>query len=179
MALVFKRWYGFHTTWLSTHTNHSPSPTPANCLVLDEFFKITMEKIIFPPKDKRSMSKIAAIQFLHDFFFHKFIYLFIYFYFWLHWVFVAVRGLSLVVARGGYSSLRWAGFSLWWLLLLQSRGSRCVGFSSCGTWAQKLWRTGLVAPRHMGSSRTRARTRVPCIGRRILNHCATREVPIA
>ena len=28
----------------------------------------------------------------------------------------------------------------------------------------------------MGSSRTRARTRVPCIGRLILNHCATREV---
>ena len=27
----------------------------------------------------------------------------------------------------------------------------------------------------MGSSRTRARTRVACIGRRILNHCATRE----
>ena len=35
---------------------------------------------------------------------------------------------------------------------------------------------GLVAPRHVGPSRTRARTRVPCIGRRILNHCATREV---
>ena len=30
----------------------------------------------------------------------------------------------------------------------------------------------------MGSSRTRAWTRVPCIGRRILNHCATGEVPI-
>ena len=29
----------------------------------------------------------------------------------------------------------------------------------------------------MGSSRIRAQTRVPCIGRRILNHCATREVP--
>ena len=28
----------------------------------------------------------------------------------------------------------------------------------------------------MGSSRTRALTRVPCIGRRILNHCTTREV---
>ena len=28
----------------------------------------------------------------------------------------------------------------------------------------------------MGSSRTRARTHVSCIGRRILNHCATREV---
>ena len=36
---------------------------------------------------------------------------------------------------------------------------------------------GLVAPRHVGSSRTRARTRVPCIGRWILNHCTTREVP--
>ena len=35
---------------------------------------------------------------------------------------------------------------------------------------------GLVAPRHVGSSRTRARTRVPCIGRQILNHCTTREV---
>ena len=34
---------------------------------------------------------------------------------------------------------------------------------------------GLVAPWHVGSSRTRARTHVPCIGRRILTHCATRE----
>ena len=38
-----------------------------------------------------------------------------------------------------------------------------------------MWCTGLFAPRHVGSSRTRARTHVPCIGRRILNHCATRE----
>ena len=63
----------------------------------------------------------------------------------------------------------------------------CAGFSRCGAWtqqlwltgsraqAQQLWRTGLVAPRHVGSSQTRARTRVPCIGRRILNHCASRE----
>ena len=41
--------------------------------------------------------------------------------------------------------------------------------SSCGS--------GLVAPWHVGSSQTRARTRVPCIGRQILNHCATRETP--
>ena len=38
-----------------------------------------------------------------------------------------------------------------------------------------MWLTGLVAPWHVGSSRTRARTRVPCIGRQILNRCATRE----
>ena len=43
--------------------------------------------------------------------------------------------------------------------------------------AQQLWLTGPVAPRHVGSSQTRARTRVPCIGRRTLNHCATREAP--
>ena len=39
-----------------------------------------------------------------------------------------------------------------------------------------MWCTGLVAPQHVGSSQTRDRTCVPCIGRRILNHCATREV---
>ena len=40
-----------------------------------------------------------------------------------------------------------------------------------------MWLTGLVAPWHVGSSQTRARTRVPRIGRQILNHCATREAP--
>ena len=40
-----------------------------------------------------------------------------------------------------------------------------------------MWLTGLVALRHVGSSQTRAQTRVPCIGRQILNHCATREAP--
>ena len=73
-----------------------------------------------------------------------------------------MRGLSPVAASGGHSS------------------SRCVGLSCCGAQApdaraQQLWLTGLVAPRHVGSSQTRARTRVPCIGRQILNHCATRE----
>ena len=40
-----------------------------------------------------------------------------------------------------------------------------------------MWLTGSVAPRHVGSSQTRARTRVPCIGRQTPNHCATREAP--
>ena len=66
-------------------------------------------------------------------FFKKFIYLFIYF--WLSWVFVAVHGLSLVAASWGYSWLRCMGFSLQWLLLLRGMGSRCGGFSSCGSWA--------------------------------------------
>ena len=63
-------------------------------------------------------------------------------YFWLCWVFVAVHGLSLVAVSRGYSSLLCAGFSLRWLLLLLSTGSRHVGFSSCGTRAQQLWLTG-------------------------------------
>ena len=56
-------------------------------------------------------------------------------YFWLCWIFVAARGLSLVEASGGYSSLRCTGLSLRWLLLLRSMGSRRTGFSSCGSWA--------------------------------------------
>ena len=50
-------------------------------------------------------------------------------------MFVAAPGLSLVVASGGYSLLQCAGFSLQWLLLLRSMGSRHVGFSSCGSQA--------------------------------------------
>ena len=48
-------------------------------------------------------------------------------FFRLHWVFIAARGLSLVATSGGYSSLRCSGFSLRWLLLLRSTGSRRVG----------------------------------------------------
>ena len=57
--------------------------------------------------------------------FFFFINLFIYF--WLCWVFVSVRGFSLVAASGGHSSSRCAGFSLLWPLLLRSTGSRRTG----------------------------------------------------
>ena len=42
--------------------------------------------------------------------------------------------------------------------------------------AQELWRTDLLALWYVGSFQARDQTRVPCIGRRILNHCAAREV---
>ena len=56
-------------------------------------------------------------------------YLFIYFliYLWLCWVFVSVRGLSLVAASGGHSSSWCVGLSLSWPLLLRSTGSRRAG----------------------------------------------------
>ena len=120
----------------------------------------------------KTNSSLFIFFFVKVFFLNEFICLFIYF--WLHWVFTGARGLSLVAVSGGYSSLQCAGFSLQWLFLLWSTGSRSAGFSSV---ARGLSSCGLVVLQHVGSSRTRARTRVPCIGKQILNHCATREVP--
>ena len=92
--------------------------------------------------------------------FFKFIY-----YLWVCWVFVSVRGLSLVAASGGHSSSWCAGLSLSRPLLLRSTGSR---------------RAGSVIVAHGPSCSAAygifpARTRVPCIGRQILNHCTTGE----
>ena len=55
-------------------------------------------------------------------------------YFWLCRVFVAAQRLSLVAANRGYSWFLGVGFSWQWLLLLQSTGSKPMGFNSaaCG-----------------------------------------------
>ena len=58
-------------------------------------------------------------------------------------------------------------------LFLAELGLRCcAGFLSCGERGLlsscSAW--GLVAPRRVGSSWTRARTHIPCIDRQILNH---------
>ena len=83
-------------------------------------------------------------------FFKKFIY---FIYFWLGWVFVVARRLSLAVESRGYSSLRCAGFSLLWLLLLQSTGMQASVvaahvLSSCGSRAQLLH--GMWDPPRLG-----------------------------
>ena len=83
-----------------------------------------------------------------------------------------VRGLSLVAASGGHSSSlcgdrsssRCTGLSPSRPLPLRGTGSRRAGSAAV---AHALW--------HVGSSQTRARTRVSRISRQILNHCATRE----
>ena len=46
------------------------------------------------------------------------------------------------MVSGDYS-LQCSGFSLQWLLSLQSSGSRHMGFSSCSMCAQWVWHTGL------------------------------------
>ena len=69
----------------------------------------------------------VAVQLPQHHFFLKKINLFVFIYFWLCWVFVSVRGLSLFAASGGHSSSRCAGLSPSWPLLLQSTGSRRAG----------------------------------------------------
>ena len=78
-----------------------------------------------------------SIKFVSDFVWHQNVYystvlhfllvLNLFIYFWLCWVFVSVRGLSLVVASGDHSSSRCVGLSLLRPLLLRSTGSRHAG----------------------------------------------------
>ena len=118
------------------------------------------------------------------------IYLFI---FWLCWVFVALRGLSLQLRQAGASlcciarASHCSGFSCCRAQALSTQASVVAahGLRNCGSRAQQLWLAGsvvqaqqlwhmvLVALWHVGSSWTRDRTRVPCVGRQILNHCTT------
>ena len=101
---------------------------------------------------------------------------------------------------GGHCWLQCTGFSLWWLLLLQSTSSKHIRFSSCSTQTQQLRCASSRVPRltscgtwaleggsilavqgllhgHVESSRTKDQTRIPCTGKRILIHSIAKEVP--
>jgi len=98
--------------------------------------------------------------------------------YWGFCVFLAVLSLCCYTQAfcscsewGNYSLGCGAGFSLQGLLLLQSTGSTVGGLGSCGTgpWLlHSMWNPPC----------TRDRTRVPCVGRQILNHWTTREAPV-
>ena len=105
-------------------------------------------------------------SYLSAFFFNFFI--LFYFYLWLCWVFISVRGLSPVAASGGHSSSRCAGLSLSRPLLLQSTGSRRAGsaivahglsrFAACGIFPDQgsnpcplHWQADSQPLRHQGS----------------------------
>ena len=119
------------------------------------------------------------------FYFHfTFTLLFIPFLFHFKFIFLFLAALRLdcwahrflCAVRGSYPSLWGSGFSLQQLLLWWSPALGCAGFRSCSTEAQDLWQPGLAAPQHVGSSRTKGQTGVPCIARWVLNHWTTREV---
>ena len=87
---------------------------------------------------------------------------------------MAVLGLRFC-ARAFSSCGKWGPLFIAVCGISHYRGLSCCGAQAPDAQAQELWLPGPVAPRHVGSSQTRARTRVPCIGRQTLNHCATRE----
>ena len=90
----------------------------------------------------------------------------LFFFFWLHWVFTELCGFFVAACEG---------FSLVVAcrLLRQQKGFWCVG-SAAILWLLWLQLTGLVAPRLDLSSPARGGIHVPCMGRQILHHWATR-----
>ena len=84
--------------------------------------------------------------------------------------FLVVLGLHCGMQALCYSSRGFSSCGAWTLQLWHT-GSRARGLSSCGTWAwlpHGMWDV---------SSPARDQTHVPCIGKQILNHWPTREVP--
>ena len=71
-----------------------------------------------------------------------FLFCFVYFYFWLHWVFVAARGLSPVAVSGA-------------TLPCSTRASHLGGFSCCGARALGT-RASVVVAHGLSSCGTRA-----------------------
>ena len=59
-------------------------------------------------------------------------------YFWLHWVFIATHGLSLVVESKSYPLVVVHGLLIAVASFVGIIDFRCTGFSSCSTWAQQL-----------------------------------------
>ena len=81
---------------------------------------------------KISLGILYFVFFVFLYFFQVFVknkynFFFFFFYLWLCWVFISVRGLSLVVASRDHSSSRCMGLSLSRPLLLRSTGSRRAG----------------------------------------------------
>ena len=103
-------------------------------------------------------------------FFKEYFFLSFVFSFWLCWISVAPRELSLVAASGRPLSSCGAEAS-------QSSSFCCCRAPALGSWAAVVVAQGLVALHSVGSSRIRGPTCVLCSGRRIPNHWATREVP--
>ena len=138
---------------------------------------LSRSRLPFPSAEVSSAFEVDSFFFFLSlvFFFFNFYTLFIYLF-----IFGCVGSSFLCV---GFLYLRRVGATLHHSARASHGcGLSCCSLSCCGAQApnvqaQYLWLTGLVAPQHVGSSQTRARTRVPCTGRQILNHCATREAP--
>ena len=77
--------------------------------------------------------------------------------FWLYWVFIAACGLSLVAGSEGYSLVTVPGILIAAASLVAEhklQGTQASAVVAHGL--HQLWCVGLVAPRHMESSQTKA-----------------------
>ena len=115
----------------------------------------------------------VCVQRLRD---QRMVFIYLSMYFRLCSIFVARRAFSSQgKSEGLLSSCSGVGFSLQWLPLLPSTGSRAHGiqqlwFLDSRAQAKQLWPIVLVALRHMGSFQIRDLARVSCITRRIVYH---------
>ena len=91
-------------------------------------------------------------------------------YLWLCWVFITACRFSLVAVSEGCPPGSGCG-------LLVVAASLVVEYGLEGTRASVVVAYELSCSRHVESSLTRYRTHISCIGRQILNHWTTREVP--
>ena len=121
-----------------------------------------------PPGKSQSLIFFFLIICLVFFLVFCFLIYYLFIYLWLCWVFVSVRGLSLVAASRGHSSSRCAGLSLLRPLLLRSTGSRRAGSvimahrpscsAACGIFPDQVsnpcplhWQADSQPLRHQGS----------------------------
>ena len=129
------------------------------------YFRVSVHREWIPavyPGGDPSVSCLTMRFFFFNAFFFK-AYLFIH---WLiDWLIDCCVGSSFLCE--GSLQLRRAGATLHrGARASHHRGLSCCGAQAPDAQAQQLWLTGLVAPWHVGSSQTRARTHVPCIGSR-------------
>ena len=108
-------------------------PLKSHDLPLSGFFLIGKRKSL--SRSYEVTDSCSKRQFLTDVYFFFFKIYFIYLFLAVWGLHCCARGLCLFTVSRGYSSLRCAGFSLRWLLLLQSTGSRRESFSSRGSQA--------------------------------------------
>ena len=103
-----------------------------------------------------------------------YIYIYIYIYLFIYLFIFGCVGSLLLCA--GFLQLQRAGTTL----RCGARASHCGGFSRCGAWALGVWASvvaagGLSCSVACGAVQDQGSKPCPCIGRRILNHCVTRE----
>ena len=159
--------------WLPTPDSFPPHPTSMTAVMISRVYTSWMYKLLNCTLYAQFVVCQLNLSTAGFYFFHKFIYFF--------------GCVGSLLLRVGFLQLRRAGTTL----CCGARASHCGGFSCCG--AQALGtRASVVVARGLSSCGAQAQLLrgmwdlpgpglepvFPALGRWILNHCITREVPI-